>query len=136
MIKYFFIEESPYKPGKYTIRMDFDKFPNISTSGSYNVLPARLMGISYPDYCRACRDLFGAEIIGKGEMYPVVYFKRTSEVQMLVNILNKRMELIMKLKEINSSPELIKLMEEWDWEKEYTCEFGNAPNFTIKVGEA
>ena len=131
MIEYFFIEESPYKPGKYTIRMDFDKFPNISTCGSYNVLPARLMGISYPDYCRACRDLFGAEIIGKGEMYPVVYFKKTAEAQMLVNILNKRMELIMKLRKIEFAPELINLIDEWT--KEYTSEFGKAPNYTIKV---
>ena len=134
MIKYFFIEESPYKLGKYTIRMDFDKFPNISTSGSYNVLPARLMGISYPDYCRACRDLFGGEIIGKGSMYPVVYFKGKSEAQMLVNVLNKRMELIMKLREIEFAPELMNLIDEWTME--YTSEFGKAPNYTIKVGEA
>ena len=74
-IKIFSREESVSYPGKYIIRVDLDKFHLNYTEGSYNVICARLMGLTYAQYLRMCRDCFGAEIIGKGSMYPVAYFK-------------------------------------------------------------
>lgn len=96
MTKYFVLEESPYHPGKYRITLDFNKFPPIFTSGSYNILPARLMNLSYAEYLRFCRDRCGGEIIGKGSLYPVVYFTKDSPTTELVQTLNTRMEVVAK----------------------------------------
>jgi hypothetical protein len=94
--KYFYFEESPYQPGKYKVNMNFDEFPGIHTIGSYNLLPARLLGLCYAEYLRYCRDIYGAEIIGKNNMYPVAYFKDSFVAGDLVKILNERMAQIEK----------------------------------------
>lgn len=99
MKKYFYLDESASKPGKFLIRTNFTTMPLLSTTGSFNILAARLMGLKYADYLRVCRDVFGADIIGKNVKYPVAYFTRTPEVEMLLKILNKRVELIMAYKE-------------------------------------
>ena len=59
-VEYFTLEESPYKPGKYTLRINFDKLPEMRTTGSFNLLPARLLNLSYAQYLRFCRDIVGA----------------------------------------------------------------------------
>lgn len=112
--KYFFAEESAAKPGKYMICLDFNLLPIKTTEGSYNILPARLLGISYANYCRLCRDSFQGEIQGKGSMYPVCYFKRDDNLNALLRLLNKRMELILKLKE-NKLPN--------EYEDDYRAEY-------------
>ena len=70
-IKCFERGEAAAYPGKYVIRPIHENFHLDSTEGSFNVICARLMGLTYPEYLRMCRDCFGAEIIGKGSMYPV-----------------------------------------------------------------
>ena len=122
MIKYFYLEESPYHPSSYTIKMDFEKLPLKYTEGSYNVLCARLMGLTYPSYLRMCRDLFDAEILGKNSMYPVAYFHRTGEEKVLLDILNKRVEIIMKYRE--GVPDIFKE----EFVKEYEQIFEVAPD--------
>ena len=94
-IKVFFREESASYPGKYIIRVDLDKFHLNHTEGSYNVICARLMGLTYAQYLRMCRDCFGAEIIGKGSMYPVAYFKLSEKLIDLVESLNARANLVL-----------------------------------------
>lgn len=94
--KYFYLEESPYHPGKYKVSMNFDEFPGIRTIGSYNLLPARLLGLSYAEYLRYCRDIYKAEIIGKKNMYPVAYFKDNIAAGDLIKMLNDRMSQIDK----------------------------------------
>ncbi len=96
MTKYFYLEESPYQPGKYRIAINFDTLPGIRTIGSYNLLPARLLGLSYADYLRYCRDVYKAEIIGKKNMYPVAYFKDNMAAGDLIRSLNNRMEQIIQ----------------------------------------
>ena len=49
-----------------------DKLPLKYTRGSYAILAARVMNLTYANYCRMCRDLYGAEIIGKNSYYPKV----------------------------------------------------------------
>lgn len=93
--KIFTKEESPYHPGKYTIRPDFDKFFLNYTEGSFNIICARLMGLSYADYLRMCRDCFGAEIMGKNSKYPIAYFKRSKELDALIDNLNARANMVM-----------------------------------------
>lgn len=94
-IKVFSREESTSYPGKYIIRVDLDKFHLDYTEGSYNVICARLMGLTYAQYLRMCRDCFGAEIIGKGSVYPVAYFKLSEKLTDLIDGLNARANFIL-----------------------------------------
>ena len=94
-IKIFYREESPYYPGKYCIAINHDLFHCESTTGSFNILPARLCGLMYSDYLRMCRDCFGAEIIGKGSKYPVAYFPLSNELNALIDQLNARANLVL-----------------------------------------
>ena len=87
---YFYLEESPLSPGKYTIRLDFSLLP-IYTTSSYNVLMARVMGLSWAEFLRYCRDEVGADVWGRGCLYPVPYFANTPEVRKLVITLNTRL---------------------------------------------
>lgn len=94
-VKIFYREESASFPGKYMIRADHEKFHMEYTEGSYNVIQARLMGLTYPAYLRMCRDCFGAEIVGKGSNYPVAYFKFSKELNDLIEQLNARANLVL-----------------------------------------
>lgn len=94
-VKVFSREESVSYPGKYIIRIDLDKFHLNYTEGSYNIICARLMGLTYAQYLRMCRDCFGAEIIGKGSMYPVAYFKFSEKLKGLIDDLNARANLVL-----------------------------------------
>lgn len=94
-IKVFYRDESASHPGKYMIRADLEKFYLNYTEGNYNVIQARLMGLTYAQYLRMCRDCFGAEIIGKGSIYPVAYFKRSTELDALIDFLNVQASLVL-----------------------------------------
>ena len=95
-MNYFKLEESPYNPGHYLIKPNFEKLPLHSTEGSYNVLAARVMNLSYAQYLRMCRDLYGAEIIGKGSNYPVPYFTPNSKLEGLIKELNTRAKMLLE----------------------------------------
>ena len=94
-VKCFMREESMSHPGKYMISPIHDNFHLDSTEGSFNLICARLLNISYANYLRLCRDEFGAEIIGKGSMYPVAYFKRSKEFDALIDLLNARATMVL-----------------------------------------
>ena len=94
-VKCFIREESACHPGKYIIRPMYENFHLNSTDGSFNIICARLMNISYADYLRLCRDEFDAEIIGKGSMYPVPYFKFSDKLMTLIDNLNARAQLVL-----------------------------------------
>ena len=94
-VKCFMREESPYYPGKYIIKPIHENFHLDYTEGSFNVICARLFNLDYPDYLRMCRDCFGAEIIGKGSLYPVAYFKFSKQLVDLVDSLNARANMIL-----------------------------------------
>ena len=91
MNNYFYVDERTNGDG-FLIRLDFSKFPNIYTTGSYNVLPAHLLGISYANYCRLCRDNFGAKVIGKNQLYPLVIFTSKAAALKVISFLNERIE--------------------------------------------
>lgn len=94
-VKVFYHDESATQPGKYMIRADFDKFYLDSTNGSFNVIGARLMGLTYAQYLRMCRDIYGAEIIGKGNLYPYPVFKLSQGLNDLIDQLNARAALVL-----------------------------------------
>lgn len=58
--------------------------------GSFNLMPARLIGLTYAQYLRFCRDVLGAKVVGKNSGYPIAYFRNTPEVQQFVKLLNER----------------------------------------------
>ena len=94
--KYFNCEETMSNPGKYIIRPNFNELPLKCTIGSYNILPARLMNLSYAQYLRMCRDVYGAEIIGKKTMYPMAYFSTPEQAADLLKELDKRAGKLLK----------------------------------------
>ena len=94
-IKIFYRDECPNQPGKYLIRTDLDKFHLERTEGSFNIIGARLMGLTYAQYLRMCRDEFGAEIIGKGSYYPYPVFKLSQGLNDLIDQLNARANLVL-----------------------------------------
>ena len=93
--KIFYRDESASHPGKYMIRADLEKFHLDYSEGSYNIIQARLMGLTYASYLRMCRDIYGAELVGKDSTYPVAYFKRTKELEDLIEQLNARANLVL-----------------------------------------
>ena len=94
-VKCFMRDESAAHPGKWRIVPIHDNFHLGETTGSYNLICARLLGLTYAQYLRMCRDCFGAEIIGKGSMYPVAYFKRSTELDALIEFLNVQASLVL-----------------------------------------
>ena len=95
--EYFGYEESEFYPGKYTLSIkDYDGFLLKGLkNGSYGVIFARLLNLDYPSWLRCCRDLFGAELIGKNSLYVVPYFKRDEKLVQLVKLLNVQANLVM-----------------------------------------
>jgi len=94
--KYFYFDESPLYKSKYLIRFNPPKelFPK-GTKGSYTVLPARILNLSYTSYLRYARDRLGAELIGKNHKYVVAYYEKNQNTEAFIRLLNKRMEFIM-----------------------------------------
>lgn len=91
----FYVNESPYMPNHYTIGIHHDKFNLTSTVGSYNVIMARILGISYANFLRMCRDSFEAIIIGKNTYYPVAYFKSKTACKSICDLLNSYATIIL-----------------------------------------
>jgi hypothetical protein len=96
-IECFRLEESPYHPGKWKIvpvheNFHIDGLPN---GGSCNIICARLMNLTYAQYLRFCRDVLGAEIIGKNTTYPIAYFQRGGVLQQFLRLLNNRANLVL-----------------------------------------
>ena len=92
--QYFIIEESPYNPGKYKLSLNHDVFGKMYTKGSFGLLPARILNLSYIQYCRMCRDIFGAELKGKNKKYISILFPNQHRPRRLLKILNAQMNLI------------------------------------------
>lgn len=108
-MKYVRFVDSPIEKFKKILQFDYNVLPLKSTKGSFAVLGARLMGLSWPDYLRMCRDVFGAEIIGKHSMYPVIYFTEDKLTHEFESLLNIRIETMLKNREM---PDLLEKVEE------------------------
>lgn len=94
--KFFFLEESPFYRDKYIIKLNHENFlfPT-GTEGSFNVIVARVLNLSYASYLRYARDRLGAELIGKGTRYVIPYFLKDRNSKALIDLLNSRMRYIM-----------------------------------------
>lgn len=94
-MNFFEVEKSPYNE-KYIIRPIHDNLPLGTVYGSCNVIAARIMNLSWPQYLIMCRELYGATLIGKNTKYPVALFETEEKAQKLCSILNKRTSTILK----------------------------------------
>jgi hypothetical protein len=94
----FYYEESPYHPGQYMITVNHDKFNLHGAKGSYHIIEARVMNLTYAQYLRMCRDVYGAEIIGKNTLYPVAYFPTLNSIMPLIKELNIRANYVLTMR--------------------------------------
>lgn len=69
-------------------------------TGSYNVIQARLFGLSFPDYLRFVRDKYHATLVGRAG-YTYFVFNNSADCDALVAELNKRWAKIKKGREQN-----------------------------------
>ena len=83
-------------PKKFFICPNHDRLHLEHTNGSFNIICARVMGLSHANYLRMCRDRYGADIIGKGCKYPVAFFEKNKKADELVSILNSKAKEILK----------------------------------------
>jgi hypothetical protein len=91
---FFTLEPTEVVPGKYMIKPDYEVWGITHIEGSGNVLPARVMGLTYAQYLRFCRDLLNAELVGKYHKYPYPLFDNVLYVREFITLLNKRATLI------------------------------------------
>lgn len=87
--------ESSAVPGKFMISPIHANFHLTYTTGSYNIICARLMNLTYAQWLRFCRDCCGAEIIGRGTMYPIAVFPNGRLLYQLIRLLNGRANMVL-----------------------------------------
>lgn len=84
----FVVRESPN--GKFIISLSeqfHQDFPKFVCHQSYDVLAARLIGMTYPTFLRYCAA-HGGELVGK-KGYPATYFKSENDAKVIAKEINK-----------------------------------------------
>lgn len=71
-----------------------ENFKNPKIEGSWNVVPARFLGLSWEDYLKFCMQN-GAMLHGKNKTYILPVFKKKNNE--FLNLLNERTEKIIKI---------------------------------------
>lgn len=85
-----------YNDGAYMIRYSDEVYASIGwIESSYNVVPARIMGLSFPSFLRFARDRYNAVLGGQSQKYVTMTFKDKKDCQNLCDILNKRWREVM-----------------------------------------
>lgn len=64
---------------------DFNKI------GSYNIICARALGVTYAEFLRWARDNYNGTITGKGHKYPYITFSDKSDCNKCCMFLNRRL---------------------------------------------
>lgn len=77
-----------YEDGTYMIVFIHDTFMGGYNGGSYSIIGARVLGLSYPNYLRYMRDTYDAEVRGR-EGYSYLIFKNQGKCLMAIQELNK-----------------------------------------------
>ena len=87
MKNYFVIEENPTGRGFFLV-WNHSSYPHSIKSGSFGVIPSRVLGISFSNYLRLCRDEFGATIIGKNSLYPTPFYKIKADAKRVADYIS------------------------------------------------
>ena len=93
-MNYVYLDKSPVD-NRYLLNFNIEKLPIPDLLGSMNVLGARILNISFADYCRLCRDELDADIIGKYSLYPIIGFKKNNATLNFLKLLDKRIEFLL-----------------------------------------
>ena len=81
--------------GTYVIFYEGQEFLGGDCGGTYHTIAARILGFSYPNYLRFCRDNFNAEIRGKIG-YPTPFWKNKKSCEDLLKLLNKNYKVFLE----------------------------------------
>lgn len=74
--------------GEYMVRLTDEMFSLMGCqSGSFNIVAARILGFSYPDYLRYVRDNYNAVLKGK-QGYSYAIYKDRKDCVAVVTLLN------------------------------------------------
>lgn len=94
---YYNIEQSPYSTkGEYFIQLKEIAIKYFTPmEGSFSVLNARLMGLTFPQYLRYVSAKYNARIIGRCN-YPIIYFENEQDAISLAKELDKRLLYVLK----------------------------------------
>ena len=80
-----------FNDGLYSIKLSEEVYSFFGcTESSFNVVPSRIMGLSYPSFVRFARDNFNAILGGQSIKYITLKFKERKDCQALCDVLNKR----------------------------------------------
>lgn len=82
-----------YEDGTYMIVFIHDTFMGGYNGGSYSIIGARVLGLSYANYLRYMRDTYDAEVRGR-EGYSYLIFKNQGKCLMAIQELNKNWQKI------------------------------------------
>lgn len=94
-IKCFEFTDTPSYPNKFLLVPVHENFHLNFARGSFHIICARVMNMSYATYLRFCRDIVGAKIVGKNQKYPIPIFTKTKEAYQFLDLLNARANLIL-----------------------------------------
>lgn len=96
-VECFILEESASCPGKWLISPIHENFhlDSLPNGGSCNIICARLLGLSYAQYLRFCRDLLKGELHGKQSLYPIVYLPNSAAVRQFIKLLNNLANMVL-----------------------------------------
>lgn len=91
---YFYVEESP--KDCFAILINYRNTPIKSIErGTAFKIAALLYNLSYPNYLRMARDVYGGMVAGVQCLYPLLYFNNKEQAEALTKDLNNRMASIM-----------------------------------------
>jgi hypothetical protein len=95
--KYFEIEVTDYSKRlcRITPIANNSFLPNFEQNKYYEIIYARLMKLSYPNYLRFCRDVLGADLKEDSEGFVHALFPKNDTTQQFVKLLNNRARLVL-----------------------------------------
>ena len=92
-MKAFFLESCPWDLDTYVISNNFDQIVMPMINTSYQLLQARLVGMTYQKYLDFCKYSLGAEIIKRpNQRWAFIHFKDTPDTKKFVEILNNKFD--------------------------------------------
>ena len=95
-MKYFVPDYFPWAD-QFAININEKVYEKIGkTTGSFNVLLARILGLSYADSLRYFRDHYNAKIMGKEGYYCIVRFDKEEDCRAACDLLSARWEQLLR----------------------------------------
>lgn len=92
-MKAFFLESCPWDLDTYVISNNFDQIVMPMINTSYQLLQARLVGMTYKEYLNFCKYSLGAEVIKRpNQRWAFIHFKDTSDTNKFIEILNNKFD--------------------------------------------